>query len=73
MFSQVSDYGERLDLQEEEHIFEPFVTAKPEGIEAESSSTRPLQRSTGGRLSAESGPRGHFRDLLCRHSSHGVS
>jgi hypothetical protein len=40
MFSQVSDYGGRLDLQEEEHIFEPFFTAKPEGIEVESSSIR---------------------------------
>jgi signal transduction histidine kinase len=51
---QVQDSGIGLDPQQTKHIFEPFFTAKSEGIGMGLSIARSIVESHGGRLSVES-------------------
>jgi PAS domain S-box-containing protein len=55
---QVQDSGAGLDPERAEHIFEPFLTTKPEGIGMGLSISRSIVESHGGRLWAESDSRG---------------
>jgi signal transduction histidine kinase len=58
VFVQVQDSGEGLDPQQAEHIFQPFFTTKSEGTGMGLAISRSIIESHGGRLWAESSPKG---------------
>ncbi len=70
---QVKDSGSGFDPQQTEHIFEPFVTTKPEGIGMGLAISRSIVESHGGRLWAKSDPTGALFQFTLPPLNNGVS